>query len=125
LKILGYVTDHDLAYLMDRALCLVFPSWTEGFGLPIVEAMARGCPVISSDRASLPEVCGDAALLAPPDLPEVWVRHVRALATSPELRQNLIGLGHEQVRRFSWAKTAAGYLELMRDPKIGLTNRIR
>jgi glycosyltransferase involved in cell wall biosynthesis len=45
-KVIGYVTDHDLAYLMDRALCLLFPSWTEGFGLPIVEAMARGCPVV-------------------------------------------------------------------------------
>jgi glycosyltransferase involved in cell wall biosynthesis/GT2 family glycosyltransferase len=119
-KVVGYVTDHDLAYLMDRALCLVFPSWTEGFGLPIVEAMARGCPVISSDRASMPEVCGDAALMAPPDDPAAWLRHVRALATSPDLRRDLIGRGRERVRLFSWTNTAAGYVELMREPKLVL-----
>jgi len=116
-KVVGYVTDHDLAYLMDRALCLVFPSWTEGFGLPIVEAMARGCPVVSSDRASMPEVCGDAALMAPPDDPAAWVHHVRELASSADLRQDLIGRGHEQARLFSWAHTAAGYVEIMREPK--------
>jgi glycosyltransferase involved in cell wall biosynthesis/GT2 family glycosyltransferase len=116
-KVVGYVTDHDLAYLMDRALCLVFPSWTEGFGLPIVEAMARGCPVVSSDRASMPEVCGDAALMAPPDDPAAWVHHVRTLATSPDLRQDLVGRGRERARLFSWALTAAGYIEIMRDPK--------
>jgi GT2 family glycosyltransferase len=116
-KVVGYVTDRDLAYLMDRALCLVFPSWTEGFGLPIVEAMAHGCPVVSSDRASMPEVCGEAALMAPPDDPAAWVRHVRALAKSPDLRQDLVGRGHERARLFSWANTAAGYVELMREPK--------
>jgi glycosyltransferase involved in cell wall biosynthesis/GT2 family glycosyltransferase len=116
-KVVGYVTDHDLAYFMDRALCLVFPSWTEGFGLPIVEAMARGCPVVSSDRASMPEVCGDAALMAPPDDPAAWVDHVRALAKSPDLRQDLVGRGRERARLFSWAHTAAGYIDLMRSPK--------
>jgi hypothetical protein len=114
---IGHVSDHDLAYLMDRALCLVFPSWTEGFGLPLVEAMARGCPIISSDRASMPEVCGEAALMAPPDDSGAWVRQLRRLAASPELRQDLIGRGREQVRLFSWKNTAAGYVELMREPK--------
>jgi glycosyltransferase involved in cell wall biosynthesis len=118
-KVVGYVTDHDLAYLMDRALCLLFPSWTEGFGLPIVEAMARGCPVVSSDRASMPEACGDAALMAPPDNPAAWVRHVRALTNSSDLRQDLIGRGRKQVKLFSWVDTAAGYIELMREPTMG------
>ena len=67
IRALGPVTDDDLALLFSRALCLAFPSFTEGFGLPIVEAMALGCPVVSSDRASMPEVCGDAALMASPD----------------------------------------------------------
>jgi glycosyltransferase involved in cell wall biosynthesis/GT2 family glycosyltransferase len=116
-KVVGYVTDHDLAYLMDRALCLVFPSWTEGFGLPIVEAMARGCPVVSSDRASMPEVCGDAALMAPPDDPAAWVRHVRALAKSADIRHDLVGRGRERARLFSWVNTAAGYVELMHESK--------
>ena len=116
-KMLGYVTDHDLAYLMDRALCLLFPSWTEGFGLPIVEAMARDCPVISSDRGSMPEVCGDAALLAPPNDPAHWVRQVRQLATSSSLREELVGRGQKRVRMFSWESTAAGYLDLMQDTR--------
>lgn len=112
-KAVDYVTDHDLAYLMDRALCLAFPSWMEGFGLPILEAMARGCPVISSDRASMPEVCGDAALMAPPDDPAAWIRHLRALTQSEELRRDLVGRGRERARLFSWATTAAGYFDLM------------
>ncbi|WP_342740562.1 glycosyltransferase [Bradyrhizobium sp. B117] len=120
-KLLGYVTDDDLAYLMERALCLLFPSWTEGFGLPIIEAMARGCPVISSNRASMPEVCGDAALLAAPDDPAEWVRQVRQLASSTEQRTELVGRGRERLRHFSWESTAAGYLELMHEPRRALS----
>ncbi|MDP4004395.1 glycosyltransferase [Methylobacterium sp. NEAU K] len=114
---LGFVTDHDLAYLLERALCLAFPSLTEGFGLPALEAMARGCPVISTDRASLPEICGDAALLAPPDQPQQWMAHVRALLASPALREHLIERGRGQAALFSWADTAQGYLDLMRSPR--------
>lgn len=109
---LGIVTDDDLAYLYRRALCLAFPSLTEGFGLPIVEAMALGCPVVSSDRASMPEVCGPAALLAAPDDAERWLDHITTLAGSAALRQDLIGRGKEQVQRFSWARSARGYLDL-------------
>jgi hypothetical protein len=114
--LLGRVSDHDLALLMDNALCLAFPSWTEGFGLPLVEAMARGCPVVSSDRASMPEICGEAALLASPADPEEWLRHIRRLAAEPALRAELIGRGRERVKMFSWAASAAGYLDLMNQP---------
>jgi glycosyltransferase involved in cell wall biosynthesis len=117
-KMFGQLTDHHLAYLMDRAVCLVFPSWTEGFGLPIVEAMARGCPVISSDRVSMPEVCGDAALMAAPDNSAAWTSHLHRLLASPELRRDLITRGRGQVGLFSWTKTAAQYLDLMRDPTV-------
>ncbi|HEY0212996.1 MAG TPA: glycosyltransferase [Paenirhodobacter sp.] len=116
LHLTGPVTDDDLAFLMDHALCLAFPSWTEGFGLPIIEAMARGCPVISSDRASMPDICGDAALLAAPDAPQTWLRQIIALKGSNTLRGDLTGRGREQMLRFSWAETAAGYLHLLRDP---------
>ncbi|MEI4485300.1 glycosyltransferase [Frigidibacter sp. MR17.14] len=112
-RMLGRLSDDDLAWLMDRALCLAFPSWTEGFGLPLVEAMARGCAVVSSDRASMPEVCGAAGLLAAPDDPSAWVDHIAALAGSTQLRADLVGRGFEQVKRFSWGRSAAGYLELM------------
>lgn len=122
-KLIGRMSDHDLAYLMERAVALVFPSWTEGFGLPIVEAMARGCPVISSDRASMPEVCGNAALLASPADPTAWVAHVRALVASLELRNELIGRGRERIGSFSWAETAAGYIELLHQPARRLPAR--
>lgn len=115
-RMIGSVADHDLAYLMDNALCLAFPSWTEGFGLPIVEAMTRGCPVVSSDRASMPEVCGEAALLAAPDDPATWGICIRRLVDSSSLRDDLAGRGRERARLFSWADTATGYLDLMQDP---------
>ncbi|WP_131196880.1 glycosyltransferase family 4 protein [Lichenihabitans psoromatis] len=109
---LGFVSDDDLALLLENALCLAFPSFTEGFGLPILEAMALGCPVVSSDRASMPEVCGGAALMASPDDREQWVRHIRDLTMSSNLRSDLAARGREQAQRFSWAKSAGGYLDL-------------
>lgn len=112
----GRVSDDDLAYLLDHALCLAFPSLTEGFGLPIVEAMARGCPVVSSDRASMPEVCGSAALMASPLDPGQWVEHIEMLATSPQLQADLAGRGREQSKTFSWVDSAEGYLELLETP---------
>ena len=111
---IGRIDDNDLAYLLKRALCLVFPSWTEGFGLPIVEAMALGCPVISSNRASMPEVCGDAALMAAPDDPAAWVKHIETLRRSQQLRAELIAAGRHRVNRFSWKTTAEVYADLMR-----------
>lgn len=124
LVMLGRVSDDDLAWLMDRALCLAFPSWTEGFGLPLVEAMARGCPVVSSDRSSMPEVCGTAGLLAGPDDPQAWVRQIGRLAGSASLRQDMACRGRERVRRFSWEDTAAGYLDLVEAPSRLAPRRI-
>jgi glycosyltransferase involved in cell wall biosynthesis len=121
IRLMGRVSDHDLAYLLERALCLVFPSLTEGFGLPIVEAMARGCPVVASHSASMPEVCGDAALLASPFDPAAWISHIRALKGSPQLSRDLVGRGHEQVRHFSWSQTAKGYLQLLEQPAAQLS----
>ncbi len=112
----GPLSDHDLAFLMDHALCLAFPSWTEGFGLPIIEAMARGCPVVSSDRASMPEICGEAALFAAPDDPQAWLRQIAALAGSGTLRAEMAGRGHARVKLFTWHGTAAGYRALLDDP---------
>lgn len=118
LTLLGRVSDDDLAFLLERALCLAFPSWTEGFGLPIIEAMARGCPVVSSNCASMPEVCGDAALLASPADPAAWVEHIRTLADSETLRQELSGRGRERLPLFSWRSTAEGYLDLAQSPNV-------
>ncbi|WP_431323465.1 glycosyltransferase [Rhizobium sp. YTU87027] len=118
--VVGRVSDDDLAFFLDNALCLAFPSLTEGFGLPIIEAMARGCPVVSSNCASMPEVCGDAAALVTPFEPEAWVHLIQQIAQSKDRRDDLAGRGLEQVKRFSWKQTASGYLELLKQPGADL-----
>ena len=110
---LGFVTDDDLAWLYAHALCLAFPSLSEGFGIPLVEAMALDCPVISSNRSCLPEICGDAALLANLDDASAWLTHFRSLAASSSLRDDLRGRGRERVKRFSWRASAQSYLDLL------------
>jgi glycosyltransferase involved in cell wall biosynthesis len=110
---LGYVTDDDLAAIYQNALCFAFPSLTEGFGLPALEAMALGCPVIASNAASLPELCGDAALYANPESPRDWLCQIKRLHDEPDLAQFLRVKGFRQAKRFSWAKSAEAYLELI------------
>jgi len=112
-KHLGRVNNDDLSFLYQRALCLVFPSKTEGFGLPVLEAMALGCPVVSSNAASLPEVCGEAVLYAPPDDAAVWLAAIGRLAAEPTLRENLARAGLKRSKAFSWRQGAEKYLELM------------
>lgn len=113
IRYLGRVDDNDLAFLYRHALCLVFPSKTEGFGLPALEAMALGCPVISSDAASLPEVCGEAALYAPPSEGRAWLAAIEQIAAEPILRERLAGAGRKRAKAFSWRRGAEKYLELM------------
>ncbi len=103
----GYVPDQRLASLLRRAEMLVFPSIYEGFGLPPLEAMACGVPVITSRRSSLPEVVGDAALLLedPLDAEEIAGCMERLLADG-ELRSRLVRAGRERAKMFDWEKTA-------------------
>jgi glycosyltransferase involved in cell wall biosynthesis len=110
---LGRLDDNELAALLQSCLCLAFPSLTEGFGLPPLEAMALGCPVVASNRASIPEVCGDAALYAAPDNPEAWLQHFRALSSSEDLRKILIERGTRQAGQFRWDDSARRYLRAM------------
>jgi glycosyltransferase involved in cell wall biosynthesis len=112
-KHLGRVDDNDLAFLYQNALCLGFPSRTEGFGLPALEAMALGCPVISSDAASLPEVCGEAALYAPANNGSAWLAAIEKIAAEPALRQSLASAGRKRAQGFSWRRGAEKYLALM------------
>ncbi|WP_366510349.1 glycosyltransferase family 1 protein [Mesorhizobium sp.] len=110
---LGRISDGELAALLGDSLCLAFPSLTEGFGLPALEAMAIGCPVVVSDRASLPEVCGSAALFAPPDDPEAWFDRFMQLRASESLRLQMTGKGRARASAYSWRATALHYLEAM------------
>jgi glycosyltransferase involved in cell wall biosynthesis len=102
----GYVSDAELRALYEHALALVFPSRYEGFGLPAVEAMTLGCPVVISDQPALLEVCGDAALRCGVDDAEALTQHLRTLATDGALRARLAGAGRVRSRRFTWAATA-------------------
>jgi len=104
--ITGYVSDEQKHILYSNALAFLFPSLYEGFGLPVLEAMARGCPVITSNTSSLPEVAGDAAILIDPYNTEQLTYEMKRLITSESLREELKQKGLERCKKFSWDKTA-------------------
>lgn len=112
----GYVTDGELRALYESALCFVFPSFYEGFGLPPLEAMTCGCPVIVSNRASMPEVCGDAALYCDPHDPATITRAIRKLLDSKNLVEELTLAGKQHSRQFLWRDAASKLVDLC---KIG------
>jgi glycosyltransferase involved in cell wall biosynthesis len=103
---LGHVSMEILASLYRRAQAMVFPSLYEGFGAPPLEAMACGCPVASSDATSLPEVCGDAALLFEARSVESIAEAIARVSADVELRQRLIGRGLARARSFTWRASA-------------------
>jgi glycosyltransferase involved in cell wall biosynthesis len=112
-RLLGRVSDDDLARMFSHALCFAFPSRIEGFGLPAVESMALSCPVVASSAPCLPEVCGDAALYADPDDAAGWVRQIGSLNREPGLRATMITKGLARAGQFTWRRVAEVYLELM------------
>ena len=108
---LGYVTNEQLRALYENATAFVFPSLYEGFGLPPLEAMACGCPVLCSNRASLPEVCGDAALYFDPmNTPEI-ISRISELMGNPELQSALKAKGWEQASLYTWEQAARQLVE--------------
>lgn len=111
-RYLGYVSGEDLSILYSIARTFVFPSVYEGFGLPILEAMAARCPVVTTSAASLPEVAGDAALVVPPDDPEALAGALRRIVEDEDLRGRLIESGIARARRFTWRETARRTLEV-------------
>jgi glycosyltransferase involved in cell wall biosynthesis len=107
----GFVGDDELAALYENALCMVFPSKTEGFGIPPLEAMAKGCPVISSNAASLVEVGGDAVVYADPDDGARWRDAIIGLSANADLRATLAAKGRQRAALFSWTRSAELYLD--------------
>ncbi len=109
----GYVRPEDRAPLLSGALAFVFPSLYEGFGLPILEAQACGCPVICSNTSSLPEVAGDTALQVSPEDVIGLSDAMALLEYDPDLRRELAERGFANLRRFSWERCARTVLEVM------------
>jgi glycosyltransferase involved in cell wall biosynthesis len=111
-QFIGYVEHEILASLYRGAACLVFPSRYEGFGLPVLEAMASGTPVVATTAGAVPEVAGDAAILVAPGDPAALADGVReALAK----REQLVAAGLERARQFTWAETARRTLAVYRE----------
>jgi glycosyltransferase involved in cell wall biosynthesis len=106
IRFIGGVPAGDLPYLYNAALLFVYPSLYEGFGLPLLEAMSCGTPAVASDRSSLPEIAGDAALLVPPEDPEKMAQAIWQALTDDELRRELRQKGLAQAQGFSWERTA-------------------
>ncbi len=111
---LGYVPEGDMPYLLNGAEALVHPSWYEGFGIPPVEAMACGCPVISSNAASLPEICGpESAVYFPPGELDALATAMANVADDLALKQRLKLAGLARAARFTWKRTAEQTLPVL------------
>ena len=123
--LLGDVSPEDLVALYSGALALVYPSTYEGFGMPVLEAMACGCPVITVDRSSLPEVAGDAALLVDPTSAVKLAQAIALLATEPGERARLAAVGSARAAGFTWRRTAEGMVAAFEQALAARARRVR
>ncbi|MHB9091612.1 MAG: glycosyltransferase family 4 protein [Chloroflexota bacterium] len=110
----GYVPDHDLVGLYGEAKAFVYPSLYEGFGLPILEAMACGTPVVVSNTSSMPEVAGDAGLFVDPFNEDEMAASISQVLCSPRLADSLVEKGLRRAKEFTWAHTAAATADVYR-----------
>jgi len=108
----GYISDSDLRLLYAAADLFAYPSLYEGFGLPVLEAMACGAPVVTSDVASIPEVAGEAAILVDPRDVNAIAKAIHTVLTDADVRRRLKSAGLERVKMFSWEKTARQTLDV-------------
>jgi alpha-1,3-rhamnosyl/mannosyltransferase len=111
---LGYVEEGELATLYRRSFAVAFPTVYEGFGLPALEALAAGAPLLASDISVLREVAGESALYAPARDPAAWAARVEELLRQPELRETLAAAGRERARSFTWEASARTTAEVFR-----------
>ncbi|HSX09825.1 MAG TPA: glycosyltransferase family 1 protein [Candidatus Saccharimonadales bacterium] len=113
-KFLENIQDDELNVFYKHALCYVLPSLYEGFGLPVLEAMQRNCPVVTSNVSSLPEAGGDAALYVDPNNVDDIAKKIEKVITDKKLRDEMIEKGKKQVQKFSWEKAAKETLEVLK-----------
>lgn len=111
-RMLGYLPYEDLPYLYNLASMMVFPSLFEGFGIPLVEAMACGCPVVCSNVTSLPEVIGEAGLTFDPNSPQQVAEKIWSVWSDDSLKQHMRERGLERAKFFNWENTARQTLEV-------------
>jgi glycosyltransferase involved in cell wall biosynthesis len=111
----GYVLDKDLEVMYRNAIAYIFPSFYEGFGLPPLEAMAHGCPVVSSDQASMPEILGPAALYFDPKDESEFSTKLIEIISNDGLKRELVKRGFEQVKKYSWDKCAGETLLIYKE----------
>ena len=111
-RFIDTATDLELVHFYSSASMLALPSYYEGFGFPVLEAMQCGCPVLASDRSSLPEIAGDSALLIEPDDVEGWSQAILSILSDSKLRKDLIKAGYERSKQFSWERTAEQTLDV-------------
>jgi len=109
----GYVSDSDLPALISGAKAYVLPSLWEGFGIPVIEAQARGTPAVVSNTSSLPEVVGNSAVLVDPENVNSIANGIKKVLTNEELRGDLVKRGYANVKRFSWQKCAQQTLDTL------------
>ena len=114
ISVLGYISPSDLASWYAKAMIFAFPSLDEGFGMPVLEAMSAGIPVVTSNRSALPEVAGDAALLVDPEDTGALSGALRDLTRTPEFRQDLVRRGVARARLFTWKKAVYETWEVYR-----------
>ena len=114
-KFLDFVPDEELTMLYQNARCFVWPSLYEGFGLPILEAMKLGCPVITSNVSSMPEAGGDAALYVDPKDVQDIAKKLEKVLSDSKLRSEMVEKGKKQVQKFSWEKTARQTLAILEE----------
>ncbi|MGA8071322.1 MAG: glycosyltransferase family 1 protein [Halobacteriota archaeon] len=112
ISLCGYLTDEEIVALYRNAAVFVYPSLYEGFGLPVLEAMAQGCPVITSNVSSLPEVVGDAAVLIDPLNTTELAQAMIKVLTDDELKREMSIKGINRAKLFSWDRTAEKYVEV-------------